>query len=90
MMMATAVIIILFGFLGSYLAWNLGFWIADVFFHTLWVSWLFGLLGIITMILCTLYILYGPVNAKQERTSKTALWSLVIGFLIGSWWNKDE
>lgn len=89
MMMATAVIIILFGFLGSYLAWNLGFWIADVFFHTVWVSWLFGLLGVAIMILCTLYVLFGPVTAKQERSSGTALWPLVVGFFIGSWWSKD-
>ena len=87
--MATAVIIVAFGFLGSYLAWHLGFGIADVFFHNAWVSWLFGLLGIMIAILCTLYILFGPVNTRQERSSRTALWPLVVGFFIGSWWNKD-
>ena len=87
--MAMAVVIMVFGFLGSYLAWHLCFGIADVFFHTAWVSWLFGLLGIMIAILCTLYVLFGPVNTRQERSSGTALWPLVVGFFIGSWWNKD-
>lgn len=85
------VFIFLVGLLGSFIGGYLCFWLADAFFHSYLINWLFALFAFLVVMASTTFILFGDAKNLPEKrqSSKTALWPLVIGFFIGSWWSKD-
>ena len=75
---------------GSCIGGYLCFWIADALFHTYWLNWLSAALAWIAIMSSFVYLIWGKAPVQDARPpSGTSLCSLIIGFLIGSWWNRE-
>ncbi|MPL58604.1 hypothetical protein SDC9_04138 [bioreactor metagenome] len=84
-------IIILIGLLFSVLSGYLCFGLADAFFKTYWVNWLFAMLGSGVVLLCTSYILFANTPTQQQKkSSRSSMPPLLLGILLGSWWSNKE